>query len=252
MKGVPSMKKIIPLFVFAILLFLSACTPSVINEKEQYHNILLEPEKIISTSYNQISIFEGNLKNTKDCKSEQINVSIEKNVWKINGKEYISYQTVETSIKNSARWKMDFSKMIPCCKNQDFIIYSNDGKSDNDVLLVEYSNVFFMLVHKDILNPFNYKTEDFVIEWYKSDYDLITNTDVEEVWQSHLDNKNDINAVASEERYPIIRLRLIEHPELIYTFPFIKINDEICSPPVFGTNHGQSGDGSMIDINVKK
>ena len=227
------MKKIVPIFALVILLFLTACSPSANNQTEQPSNDILESEKIIFTSYNQISAFEGELNATKDCKTGKIDISIKKDAWKINGKEYVSYQTVETSIKNFARWKMDFSKMIPCCKNQDFIIYSNDGKSDNDVLLVKYSNVFFVLVHKDILNPFNYKTEDFVIEWYESDYDLITNVEIEEIWQSHLDNKNDINAVASEERFPIIRLRLKEHPELIYTFPFTKINDEICSPPVF-------------------
>lgn len=236
------MKKLTLIFALVALLFLSSCTSNANIPKEQTKDNVLKPEKTISTSFNQISVFEGELNGAKDCKIEKIDVSIEKDIWKINGKKYISYHTVETDIKNSARWKMDFSKMIPCCKNQDFIIYSNDGKSDNDVLLVEYSNVFFMLVHKDILNPFNYKTEDFVIEWYKSDYDLITNIDVEEVWQSHLDNKNDINAVASEERYPIIRLRLKEHPELVYTFPFVEINDEFCSPPVFEA--GKTGDGN--------
>ena len=227
------MKKMRFLFTLILLLFLSACTFSDDNVIRQPNNNVLEPEKIISTSFNQISIFEGRLKNTEDCKFEKIDILIEKDVWKINGKKYISYQTVETSVKNFARWKMDFSKMIPCCKNDDFVIYSNDGKSDNNVLLVEYSNAFFMLIHGDVLEPFNYNTEEFVIEWYESDYDLITNVEVEEIWQSHLDNKNDINAVASEERFPIIRLRLKEHPELIYTFPFTKINDEICSPPVF-------------------
>lgn len=229
------MKKIRILFAVLLLLSLSACTPKVDETTKQPNNNTLESEKIISTSFNQISVFEGELNGAKDCKIEKIDVSIEKDIWKINGKKYISYHTVETDIKNSARWKMDFSKMIPCCKNQDFIIYSNDGKSDNDVLLVEYSNAFFMLVYGDVLNPFNYNTEDFVVEWYESDYDLITNIDVKEIWQSHLDNENDINAVASEGKFPIIRLRLKEHPELIYTFPFKEINNEISSPHVFGT-----------------
>lgn len=227
------MKKIVPIFALVILLFLTACSPSANNPIEQPSNDILESEKIIFTSYNQISAFEGELNGAKDCKTGKIDISIEKDVWKINEKKYISYLTVETCVKNFARWKMDFSKMIPCCKNDDFVIYSNDGKSDNNVLLVEYSNALFMLVHGDVLNPFNYKIEEFVVEWYESDYDLITNVEVEEIWQSHLDNKNDINAVASEERFPILRLRLKEHPELIYTFPFTKINDEICSPPVF-------------------
>ena len=227
------MKKLTLVFAMVLLLLLSACTPSVNNPNETSDGNAETSKKWISTAYNQISIFEGTLKDTEDCKSEQIDVFIEKDIWTINGKEYISCQTVETSIKNFSRWKMDFSKMIPCCKSKDFVIYSNDGKSDNNVLLVEYSNVFFMLVHGDILNPFNYKTEDFVAEWYESDYDLIANIELEEIWQFHLNNKNNINAVASEEGYASVRLRLKEHPELIYTFPFIEINNKICSPPVF-------------------
>lgn len=227
------MKKITPIFAIVTLLFLSSCTPIVDISPKQAENDILEPEKIISTSFNQISVFEGELNSAKDCKTAKIDISIEKDIWKIDEKEYISYQTVETGIKNFSRWKMDFSKMIPCCKSKDFVIYSNDGKSDNNVLLVEYSNVFFMLVHGDILNPFNYKTEDFIAEWYESDYDLIANIELEEIWQFHLNNKNNINAVASEEGYASVRLRLKEHPELIYTFPFIEINNKICSPPVF-------------------
>ncbi len=227
------MKKIRPLFLLVILLLFSACGLSVNNEKEQLNNNTLEPEKNISTSYNQISVFEGNLKNKEACNFEQITISIEKDIWKINGKEYTSYKTVETSIKNFSRWKMDFSKMTPCCKNQDFVVYSNDGKSDNDVLLVKYSNAFFMLVHGDVLSPFNYKIEEFIVEYYESDYDLITNIELKELWQSHLYDKNDINAVTSEERYPSIRLRLKKHPELVYTFPFVEINGEFCTPPVF-------------------
>lgn len=233
------MKKIISLFLLVVLLLLSACAPNaddeqnVGNDMEQSHNFILEPEKIISTYYNQISIFEGELKDTEDCKYEKIDILIKKDVWKINGKEYISYQTVETIFKNYSRWKMDFSYMLPCCKSSDFVIYSNNGKSDNDVLLVEYSNVFFMLVHGDVLNPFNYTIQDFVVEWYKGDSALIPNTNLESLWQSHLYNGNDINAVASDEAFPFIRFRVKEHPELVYTFPFAKINGEFCTPPVF-------------------
>lgn len=233
------MKKIISLFLLVVLLLLSACAPNadgeqnVGNDMEQSHNFILEPEKIISTSYNQISIFEGELKDTEDCKYEKIDISIKKDVWKINGKEYISYQTVETIFKNYSRWKMDFSYMLPCCKSSDFVIYSNNGKSDNDVLLVEYSNVFFMLVHGDVLNPFNYTIQDFAVEWYKDDSALIPNTNLESLWQSHLYNEKDINAVASDEAFPSIRFRVKDHPELVYTFPFMEINGEFCTPPVF-------------------
>lgn len=227
------MKKITSIFAVIFLLLLNACTPKVNNAKEQPNNITMESEKIISTAYNQISNFEEYLKNIEDFKSEKINISIKKDVWKINGKEYISYPTIETCVKNVSRWKMDLSYMLPCCKNSDFVIYSNNGRCDNDVLLVEYSNALFMLVHEDALNPFNYTMEDFVVEWFESDYDSIKNVELEKLWQSHLDNKNDINAVVSEEPFLSIRLRLKEHPELIYTFPFMEINGEICSPPVF-------------------
>lgn len=233
------MKKIISLFLLVVLLLLSACAPNaddeqnVGNDMEQSHNFILEPEKIISTSYNQISIFEGELKDTENCKYEKIDISIKKDVWKINGKEYISYQTVETIFKNYSRWKMDFSYMLPCCKSSDFVIYSNNGKSDNDVLLVEYSNVFFMLVHGDVLNPFNYTIQDFAVEWYKGDSALIPNINLESLWQSHLYNEKDINAVASDEAFPSIRFRVKEHPELVYTFPFTEINGEFCTPPEF-------------------
>lgn len=233
------MKKSISLFLLVVLLLLSACAPNadgeqnVSNDMEQSHNFILEPEKIISISYNQISIFEGDLKDTENCKYEKIDISIKKDVWKINGKEYISYQTVETIFKNNSRWKMDFSYMLPCCKSSDFVIYSNNGKSDNDVLLVEYSNVFFMLVHGDVLNPFNYTIQDFAVEWYKDDSALISNTNLESLWQSHLYNEKDINAVASDEAFPSIRFRVKEHPELVYTFPFTEINGEFYTPPVF-------------------
>lgn len=241
MKGEQSMKKIISLSLLVALLLLSACAPIAVyeqddgNDIEQSHNFILEPEKIISTYYNQMSIFEGELKDTEDCKYEKTDISIKKDVWKINGKEYISYQTVETIFKNCSRWKMDFSYMLPCCKSSDFVIYSNNGKSDNDVLLVKYSNVFFMLVHGDVLNPFNYTLEDFVVEWYKNNSALISNTNLELLWQSHLHNENDINAVASEEAFSSIRFRVKKHPELVYTFPFVEINGEFCTPPVFET-----------------
>ncbi len=233
------MKKTIALFLLVVLLLLSACTPNINDESntdkgtEQNNEFALESEKILSTSYNQLSIFEKELKEADNLKSEQLDISIKKDVWEINGKDYKSYPTVETGYRNYARWKMDFSYMLPCCKSSDFVIYSNNGKSDNDVLLVEYSNVFFMLVHGDVLNPYNYTTEDFVVEWHKNDSDLIANIDLELVWQSHLSNENDINAVLSEDPFPHIRFRVKEHPELVYAFSFIEINGEFSSSPVF-------------------
>ncbi len=233
------MKKTIALFLLVVLLLLSACTPNIYdesntdNDTEQFQNSILESEKIFSTTYNQLSIFEKELKEADNLKSEQLDIFIKKDVWEINGKDYKSYPTVETGYKNCARWKMDFSYMLPCCKSSDFVIYSNNGKSDNDVLLVEYSNVFFMLVHGDVLNPFNYTTEDFDVEWYKSDSDSIQNIELESLWQSHLSNENDINAVLSEDPFPHVRFRVKEHPELVYGFSFIEINGEFSSSPVF-------------------
>ncbi len=247
------MKKIISVFLLVTLLIFSGCVQDDgkkqnIDDKqnieqntddrqnvEQSNNFVLEPEKIISSSYYQISVFEGKLKEAENLKSEQINISIENDVWKINGKEYVSYPTVETSFGNYATWKMDFSYMMPCCRSSDFVIYSNNGKSDNDVLLVEYSNALFMLVHGDILNPYNYTTEDFVVEWFESDSDLISNIDLESLWQAHLssDNENNINYVLSEDPFPGVRFRVKEHPELVYAFSFIEINGKFSFSPVY-------------------
>ncbi len=251
MKEGQNMKKIIAMFLSISLLLLSGCGQNVddnqnaddkqkveqnIEEKqdvEQSNNFVLEPEKIISASYYQISIFEKELKKSDNSKSEQIDISIKKDVWKINGKEYVSYPTIKTKFGNYATWKMDFSYMLPCCKSSDFIIYSNDGKSDNDVLLVEYSNALFMLAHGDILNPYSYTTEDFVVEWSKSASDLISNMELESLWQAHLTNENDINAVLSEDPFPCVRFRVKEHPELVYEFCFIEINGRFSSSPVY-------------------
>ncbi len=235
------MKKIITVFLLVFLLILSGCGQNIddrqnVDDKqnvEQSNDFVLEPEKIISASYYQISIFEKELEKSDNLKSEQIDISIEKDIWEINGKEYVSYPTVKTSFGNYATWKMDFSYMLPCCKSSGFIIYSNDGESDNDVLLVEYSNALFMLVHGDILSPSNYTTEDFVVEWSESTSDLISNMELESLWQAHLANENDINAVLSEEPFPCVRFRAKEHPELVYEFCFIEINGRFSSSPVY-------------------
>ncbi len=127
-------------------------------------------------------------------------------------------ETIVQPLEYTGKWRVDLSYMKPCSKNDKVLLYSADGRSDNDIIVAEYANNLYFLSSGDILDPYNYTVADFSFElWeeYSEKYESIT---FEELWYAHLNLEDMPNASTGES--PGIRMRLKNKPELIYSFSF--------------------------------
>lgn len=166
----------------------------------------------------RVTVFDKNIPNFDFSEVATSVIKIDGDIWTIDGKKYFSNETVGQPLIYTGKWRVDLSYMKPCGKNDKILLYSADGRSDNDIIVAEYANNLYFLSSGDILDPYNYTVADFSFElWedYSEKYESIT---FEELWYAHLNLEDNPNASTGE--CPSIRMRLKNKPELIYSFSF--------------------------------
>ncbi len=173
------------------------------------------------------SIFINQLPETQDFKSPKINVWRFNSLYIINGKKYnVSMHTEYFSIEKNVFWKIDLSHMNPCGFSDGVEFFSNDGKSDNDVIVAKTDKTYILLTSNDVLTPYKYTSDDFSIIHQTDD-----NVDnyLKKLWEAHLSKKNNICYLAHDGKLEEVLLVLNEHPELQYMISYTTHNGEYFS-----------------------
>ena len=166
------------------------------------------------------SVFNSFFLNNKMDFSNVSRVTIEINddIWVINGKEYYSNSTTYPWGSNDSFWSINLQRMKPCGKSDEVLLYSYDGKCDNDILMADYANNSYFLSHGDVLDPYQYEFSDFGFEYQKKDYKTIEEINTEDLWAAHLNGEG--ISMNTKNNELIVRFHLKCRPELIYTVHF--------------------------------
>lgn len=135
-------------------------------------------------------------------------------VWVINEKSYKEQKT--TYARNydpTVNWKVDLSAFVPCGISGDIQLYSATGKCDNNILVAEDDGELFLLASENVLSPYQYSYTDFnLIE--------APQKTIEQIWNDHLTGNYTLRTMIVEDGDDLIyiKMRLKEHPELLYSF----------------------------------
>ncbi len=194
---------------------LTTDTTAATNAKEE--EIILQNSPVRKSVFN--SFF---LNNEMDfSNTSTVNVEIRDDIWIVNGKEYYSNSTTYPWGSNNSFWSINLQRMKPCGKSDEVLLYSYDGKCDNDILLADYANNSYFLSHGDVLDPYQYEFSDFGFEYQKKDYKTIEEINTEDLWTAHINSEG--ISLNTKDNELIVRFHLKCRPELIYTVHF---NDE--------------------------
>lgn len=191
-----------------------------------------------------VSIFLNSLKPTGDVVVPVIDIQMKKDCCYIEGEEYTLFDTNFSATTKTVYWRIDLSQLSLCASSKNIEVFSNNGKYDNDILIIKKDSSLYLLVRNNILDVMQYDLDDFYItEKIESDEYYVA------LWNVHLSKEKNLSSMLSDEPYKCIWLQLKKHPELFYPLSYCIYNDEFYSylpatsdkRPISDQN--QSGDG---------
>lgn len=208
--------------------------PTVVPAQKNQKQTIPTPEDTIENEIvnyygysTHTSVFDKNIPSFDFSDVATSVIKTDGDIWTIDGKKYFSNKIVSRALVVPGSWRVDLSYMKPCGKNDKVLLYSADGRSDNDIIVAEYANNLYFLSSGDILDPYNYSVSDFSFElWedYLKEYESVT---YEELWNAHLNLESFSSSSTDAGGCPSIRMRLKNKPELIYSFSFNVSEDKI-------------------------
>lgn len=166
------------------------------------------------------SIFVNELKDFEkvDLPSVKI-IKLFADNWLVDGLFYTVSDTLFSIYDQTVNWRVDLAVISPCGVYEDGVLFSSDGKQDNSVLIVKEQDKLLLLVRKDVLSPYKYSFEDFVI--VESDENM-SEALFEEIWKDHLSGEHNISYLLIEDATLIknVKFKLKSQPELIYSLSY--------------------------------
>lgn len=226
------MKKIFGIKFFLGLLFIvvAFCLFFLGVSKPQNSNFVEETTHEKNKPSYCFSILKNNLSKQEMNTIPAISIRFLNSICIINDKMYSVTPTQYTDYLTEVKWWVDLSCFKICGKNEDVFLYSSDGNLENDILLLEFGEEFFLLSLGDVLNPYVYKISDFCLGNSTDD----VSGDIDNLWSDHLSTRYYINTVCMEDLPEEIELKLKKHPELIYNISYVKIGNSYYSHFPYG------------------
>ena len=208
------------IFISIILFFL--CSKETTHKSFEY---LIKQEttesmklvEIAPLEEKQLSIFKNEFPETPVQELRKINLEFVDDICIVNNKKYTIQPTKYSSTYSTTYWHIDLSLLSVCGENGSFLVYSNDGTIDNDVLILDENGTLFLLVYGDVLSPSKYSCEDFYITDATDDE---LDGYINKLWDDHLSGNYFIGNLCIDEKPEYVTLQLKSHLELTYSIGY--------------------------------
>ncbi|MBR2886106.1 MAG: hypothetical protein IKB93_15175 [Clostridia bacterium] len=191
-----------------------------------------------SVKINRLSIFKNELPELQNTNVPSVEVKLFEKSCVVNDKQYTIHPTTYTNTDSKIYWNVDLSLLSLCGKSENILLYSYDGKENNDVLVLDKNGELFLLSFGDVLSPFKYSLYDFnVID----NTDNLSDANIKKLWETHLQGVYSITTLCINDKPEGIRLQLKSQMGLSYYigYSFYKGNYYTRFP--YEVNGSQSG-----------